>query len=227
MDHDVAYMLALAGIPDKNAIEAFWLQVIDFRDRFFRTRHAYYEALEKRESETWSKTLDCHFRVPPLNRSQLYQYIDIEDDVVQQILHTATLLSTCSEKTGWLEQASIDAIRERMAVKAELMRRTKEAISAVKGTSSMLAISMGAGSSTHPPQKAANSPTRKNPSIGKQSYNDNSQPGLPQHNQKGQLNKGIAARSKERLKRKQDGDCSQTSQPSKLSKSFPQSRPLG
>jgi len=115
----------------ENAEEAQKLQVIDFRDRFFRQQHAYFEAVQAARSgksgEKAGATVDYHFRTAPANRSQLYQFTDIEDDIVQEILRDATPAERADEKSGWFAPSGLSAIRERMAVKAEIMRRCKQA----------------------------------------------------------------------------------------------------
>ncbi|CAK9052896.1 unnamed protein product [Durusdinium trenchii] len=103
-----------------------FMQVIDFRDRLLKERRAYFERVQGTMDQQPVQALDCHFRTPPVNRSQLYQYLDIEDEVVQQILQSSEVLKECSFKTGWLPQQTLDAIRERMAVKAELLRRSRQ-----------------------------------------------------------------------------------------------------
>jgi len=115
--------------PRTQRAEAGRMQVIDFRDRFFRQQRVYFAARHNKaanSSQVPTEAADCHFRRPPTNRSQLYQFVDIEDEVVQHILDMAELLPEASERSGWLPQSALDAIRERMAVKAELMRRAIE-----------------------------------------------------------------------------------------------------
>jgi len=115
--------------PRTERTEAGRMQVIDFRDRFFRQQRVYFAARQGRaanSSHMSTDAADCHFRRPPANRSQLYQFVDVEDEVVQNIIHTAEFLPQASERSGWLPQPALDAIRERMAVKAELMRRAIE-----------------------------------------------------------------------------------------------------
>lgn len=114
------------GYDPRQHTESRFMQVIDFRDRFLKERRAYFERVQGTFDQTPADALDCHFRTPPVNRSQLYQYIDIEDEVVQQLLNSSEILEECSFKTGWLPQKTLDAIRERMSVKAELLRRTRQ-----------------------------------------------------------------------------------------------------
>eukprot|EP00434_Breviolum_minutum_P039084 symbB.v1.2.034690.t2/scaffold4523.1/size38513/6 len=108
--------------PRKNP-ESRFLQVIDFRDRLLKERRAYFEKVQGTFDQKPVEAFDPHFRTPPVNRSQLYQYIDIEDEGVQQLLQSSEVLEECCLKTGWLPQQTLDAIRERMFVKAELLRR--------------------------------------------------------------------------------------------------------
>eukprot|EP00913_Durusdinium_trenchii_P010234 g9595.t1 len=95
-----------------------FMQVIDFRDRLLKERRAYFERVQGTMDQQPVQALDCHFRTPPVNRSQLYQYLDIEDEATGGILQSSEVLKECSFKTGWLPQQTLDAIRERMAVKA-------------------------------------------------------------------------------------------------------------
>eukprot|EP00927_Polykrikos_kofoidii_P041538 TRINITY_DN35418_c0_g1_i1.p1 TRINITY_DN35418_c0_g1~~TRINITY_DN35418_c0_g1_i1.p1 ORF type:complete len:602 (+),score=111.13 TRINITY_DN35418_c0_g1_i1:175-1980(+) len=108
------------------------LQVIDFRDRHLRQRKVYFQALQGNVASEPVPS-DCHFRTPPTNRSQLYQFIDIEDEGVQQLLTAAEPLSRCCAQTGWLSADSLRALRNRMAVKAALMRRVRSANQALEG----------------------------------------------------------------------------------------------
>eukprot|EP00435_Cladocopium_sp_Y103_P010510 s3349_g2.t1 len=112
------------GYDPRQHTESRFMQVIDFRDRFLKERRAYFERVQGTFDQTPAEALDCHFRTPPVNRSQLYQYIDIEDEV--WLLNSSEILEECSFKTGWLPQKTLDAIRERMSVKAELLRRTRQ-----------------------------------------------------------------------------------------------------
>ncbi|CAJ1455016.1 unnamed protein product [Effrenium voratum] len=114
------------GYDPRKSPETRTLQVIDFRDRFLRQQRAYFERLQGTLDQTPVQALDCHFRTPPVNRSQLYQYLDIEDEAVQQLLKSSEVLEECSYKTGWLPQQTLENIRERMAVKAELLRRSRQ-----------------------------------------------------------------------------------------------------
>jgi len=110
--------------PRLHPEEARWLQVIDFRDRFLKQRRAYFERIQGTVGETPVQTLDYHFRTPPVNRSQLYQLVDIEDEFIQEDLSSCSRTEKVSQQFGWMPKASIAAIRERMAVKSELMHRS-------------------------------------------------------------------------------------------------------
>ncbi|CAE8593653.1 unnamed protein product [Polarella glacialis] len=112
--------------PRLAAEESCRLQVIDFRDRFLRQQRSYFERIQGVLDAGSVQVLDCHFRTPPVNRSQLYQLGDIEDEVVQQTLSALSGFGAeASEKFGWMPQPALETIRERMAVKAELMRRSR------------------------------------------------------------------------------------------------------
>eukprot|EP00929_Paragymnodinium_shiwhaense_P044870 TRINITY_DN23000_c0_g1_i6.p1 TRINITY_DN23000_c0_g1~~TRINITY_DN23000_c0_g1_i6.p1 ORF type:complete len:377 (-),score=72.47 TRINITY_DN23000_c0_g1_i6:107-1237(-) len=75
--------LRLGYDPRLSADPAMHLQSMDFRDRYFRQQKVYFELLRgqalKSSSAAVSAAVDCHFRAPPRNRSQLYQFIDIEE----------------------------------------------------------------------------------------------------------------------------------------------------
>jgi len=120
-----------------HAEEASRLQVIDFRDRWFRKQTTYFEAIQEVRSGRAvdarnEEDFDVHFRAPPVNRSQLYQVLDIEDTVVKRILALAAHVDQCSPQDGWFEATVIPRIRDRMAVKAEILRRTKAAMAKAK-----------------------------------------------------------------------------------------------
>lgn len=107
------------------------LQVIDFRDRWFRSQTRYYGSVaqSRKTAEGENATpSDSFFRVPPSSRSQLYQLVDIEDDFIQDALRSSETLEECSEQTGWLPRATIDEIRSLMQAKADVMRRRQEGL---------------------------------------------------------------------------------------------------
>lgn len=112
-----------------NAVEAGWSMVIDFRDRFFRRQDSYYKAVQAlRTGEGQKPELNCdyHFRTAPKHRSQLYQLTDIDDEGIQKFIREAKLLPKALEKSGWFSPSQMTSIRERMAVKAEVLRRCQE-----------------------------------------------------------------------------------------------------
>jgi hypothetical protein len=148
--------------PRQNPEEAKWLQVIDFRDRHFRQSRAHLEVDRAMRGAQDTSTAsggqgDCHFRTPPAKRSQLYQFVDIEDEGICEIIQTSEVLTECCEKTGWMSEASLDQARDRMAVKSELMRRSAltgaNAICDIPGSTST--TGQGAESVAHAAQAAA------------------------------------------------------------------------
>ncbi|CAD7963890.1 unnamed protein product [Amoebophrya sp. A25] len=103
-------------------------QVIDFRDEILKGPEVNISKKAVSPTSTVAKP-DVRFRVPPTNRSQLYQLCDIEDDVIQSII--ATRLKERAEETtpldrsdhfGWLNEKTLKKIRDRMQVKSALMR---------------------------------------------------------------------------------------------------------
>eukprot|EP00392_Amoebophrya_sp_AT5.2_P004612 g4620.t1 len=70
-----------------------------------------------------------HFRVPPQNRSQLYQLCDLEDETIQNIVgerlkerEGSTL--DVNDHFGWVGESVLKKIRDRMQVKSALMRES-------------------------------------------------------------------------------------------------------
>ena len=96
-------------------------QVIDFRDPFLRGSTA-------PPANSRGGSIDCHFRVPPVNRSQLYQLCDIEDAGIQSLLSSTSPTEACSYSNGWLEPEISESIRNQLKVKSEAMRRTAKTI---------------------------------------------------------------------------------------------------
>eukprot|EP00931_Biecheleriopsis_adriatica_P102651 TRINITY_DN77595_c0_g1_i1.p1 TRINITY_DN77595_c0_g1~~TRINITY_DN77595_c0_g1_i1.p1 ORF type:complete len:533 (+),score=102.54 TRINITY_DN77595_c0_g1_i1:132-1730(+) len=141
------------GFDPRLDSQARTLQVIDFRDRLLRQQRAYFERVQGTLDITPTRELDCHFRTPPMNRSQLYQLCDIEDDVVQQTLSTCGQNEEVSEKLGWMPLEAMEAVRKRMQVKAELMHRTRIVAPALPAPPAVLS----------PPRPAPSSPALPKP----------------------------------------------------------------
>ena len=104
------------GYDPRRHPEARRWQSIDFRDPFLR------------DSQTNIVTqkgglLDCHFRVAPVNRSQMFQLCDVEDSVVQAMLRMLPAASTCNEKSGWFEETDLEKFRNQLKVRSELLRK--------------------------------------------------------------------------------------------------------
>lgn len=116
------------------------LQIIDFRDKGLREVKAYFERAQGSGGVGVVTEVDCHFRRPPVNKSQLYQFIDIEDEEIQRLLSSTEPTAQCTERWGWLTLATIDAIRQRMAVKAELIRRSRAMQAAIEGPATLPAL---------------------------------------------------------------------------------------
>jgi hypothetical protein len=128
---------ALGWDPRVYAEDAKWLQVIKFRDPFF-----------KKNSEDNDVEPDCTFRRPPSLREQLYQFCDIKDDFIENMINDAEVEKECSRKTGWLNDLVFHVVRERMTVKSQLQREARAKKEEAKG-------SRGKGSL--PPAKRARS----------------------------------------------------------------------
>ncbi len=97
------------------------LQTIDFRDPFFKTP----EGAALLTTDRSAGPVDIHFRKPPVNKSQLYQLIDIDDSGIRACLAGAPKLTTPDSHTGWLTEAELDLIRNQMKIKSESMRRIR------------------------------------------------------------------------------------------------------
>jgi len=99
------------GFDPRKEPEARIFQMLDFRDPFFRTGAAA------------GGEVDCHFRVPPVNRSQQYQLCDIDDSAIQSLLKGSKAQPVCTDSAGWLTVDQLDSIRNQLKVKSEAMRR--------------------------------------------------------------------------------------------------------
>merc|ERR1712048_202812 len=98
------------------------LQVIEIRDSFLRRSTTYFDQVASGRFETPEHEFDCHFRTPPVHHSQLYQFIDVDDDSVQEIICAAETSPTCSKLTWGLHKGTLKKIRNRMTVKLQQMR---------------------------------------------------------------------------------------------------------
>lgn len=105
------------GFDPRKELSARPLQMIDFRDPFFKTEEG------ARASTTENRNIDIHFRRAPTNRSQLYQLCDIEDPAIQALLNASSKVDEADPHTGWLTEVELDAIRNQMKIKSESMRR--------------------------------------------------------------------------------------------------------
>jgi hypothetical protein len=95
------------------------LQTIDFRDPFYKTPEGVAQLATGRAAEP----VDIHFRRPPVNKSQLYQLVDIDDSGIRACLSGEQKLTTPDPHTGWLSEGEMDLIRNQMKIKSESMRR--------------------------------------------------------------------------------------------------------
>lgn len=101
------------GFDPRTDASARRLQMIDFRDPFFRNGGVV----------DASEVVDIHFRRAPTNRSQLYQLCDIEDAGIQALLAGPGRMTSADPHTGWLTESELDAVRNQMKIKSESMRR--------------------------------------------------------------------------------------------------------
>eukprot|EP00927_Polykrikos_kofoidii_P002539 TRINITY_DN11011_c0_g2_i1.p1 TRINITY_DN11011_c0_g2~~TRINITY_DN11011_c0_g2_i1.p1 ORF type:complete len:2071 (+),score=443.47 TRINITY_DN11011_c0_g2_i1:164-6214(+) len=102
------------GMPD----DSKGLQVIVFRDPEFDA-DAVGDAADKQQRP------DCHFRRPPTSATQYYQLDDIKDDFIQEVVDGSQTLPTCSKKTGWLSQITLEAVQGRLIFRSSQMRERK------------------------------------------------------------------------------------------------------
>ena len=107
------------GFDPRKESSARVLQMIDFRDPFFKTE----QGARSQTSGPGDRSLDIHFRSAPSNRSQLYQLCDIEDPAIQAVVNAQGSKSEPDPHTGWLTETEIDSIRNQMKIKSESMRR--------------------------------------------------------------------------------------------------------
>jgi len=99
--------------PRVDAEEAKVLQVLPFRDPHFKSSKG-----GKKDAEPE----DCSFRRPPSQKVQLYQFTDIQDDYIASLVDTAETLEKCDKRSGWLPQFVMDVVKERLAVKSQMLR---------------------------------------------------------------------------------------------------------
>jgi RNA polymerase III transcription factor (TF)IIIC subunit HTH domain len=111
------------GYDPRDYPESRIWQSIDFRDPFLRDQIGRDEQQQQQPSEATAQLLDCHFRVPPVNRSQMYQLCDIEDSVVQAMLRALQPQSECSSKSGWFSESDLEKFRNQLKVRSELLRK--------------------------------------------------------------------------------------------------------
>ena len=102
------------GYDPRKFPESRYFQMLDFRDPYFRTAGA---------KGSSGGVVDCHFRVPPANRSQQYQLCDIDDSAIQALLKGSKPQSACTAESGWLTADQLESIRNQLKVKSEAMRR--------------------------------------------------------------------------------------------------------
>ena len=101
------------GFDPRTDASARRLQMIDFRDPFFRNGG---------QADS-TGVVDIHFRRAPTNRSQLYQLCDIDDGGIQALLAGPCKMPRADAHTGWLTEAELDSVRNQMKIKSESMRR--------------------------------------------------------------------------------------------------------
>mmetsp|Transcript_966 Transcript_966/g.1960 ORF Transcript_966/g.1960 Transcript_966/m.1960 type:complete len:536 (-) Transcript_966:108-1715(-) len=119
--------------PRKEREEATPLQVIDFRDHYFKAEGKN-EAKESSEG-----TEDAFFKKPPTLRSQLYHLDDIQDDIVESLLKTGieggAEVTECHRKYGFVSEVYFLFIHERLQLKTnEIREKTKKRQSRVSRT---------------------------------------------------------------------------------------------
>lgn len=107
--------------PRQEREEATILQVIDFRDQYFKGEG-------KAEAQEHSEgTEDAFFKKPPILRSQLYHLEDIEDETVQSLIPAGIEggkeeFTECDRKHGFISEIYLYMIHERLQFKAGEMR---------------------------------------------------------------------------------------------------------
>lgn len=101
--------------PRRQPGEARALQVLAFRDPFFRS------AAPDKGGKDHGPT-DCNFKLPPSQRLQHYQLIDIKDNFIASMLLSSELLRVCSRATGWLPADVLSAARDALAMRSQRLR---------------------------------------------------------------------------------------------------------
>lgn len=104
--------------PRQDPEEAMRLQVLDFRDKYFKGEGK----SEAKEYPDGSE--DVFFKKPPTLHSQLYQLDDIDDEVVQSLVESAAVepSSSCDRKHGFFNKLMMDMIADRLNYKSNELR---------------------------------------------------------------------------------------------------------
>lgn len=105
------------GYDPRKEPDAKKYQTIDFRDPYFRKTDYLvkdHEALGAQE---------CHFRVPPANKSQMYMLCDFVDSTLKRLVNGSETLTVCDQQTGWMSKSALNALRQQMKVKSQNMRK--------------------------------------------------------------------------------------------------------
>lgn len=106
--------------------DAKYLQVIQFRDPFFKKNSA---AADNDEVP------DFTFRRPPTMRVQPYQLLDIKDEFISEMIDSAETETECNRRTGWLTDLVLGVVKERMTVKSQQQREARAKRELFKGGS--------------------------------------------------------------------------------------------
>jgi hypothetical protein len=103
--------------PREDPEEATLLQVIDFKDRHFRGEG------KSKAKDVVEGTEDIFFNKAPTLRSQLYQLVDIEDEIVQSLMEEGSdATAKCDRRHGFMNQIIVETINERLQIKSNDMR---------------------------------------------------------------------------------------------------------
>lgn len=104
--------------PRDNADEAAALQVVTFKDPYFRQIVPGHVRILTDDNQE----RDWHFKRPPNLKAQLYQLIDIKDDYIESLTKNVETETECSRLFGWWPEFIFEAVKGRMLSKCSQMR---------------------------------------------------------------------------------------------------------
>eukprot|EP00397_Hematodinium_sp_SG-2012_P038875 GEMP01042360.1.p1 GENE.GEMP01042360.1~~GEMP01042360.1.p1 ORF type:complete len:461 (-),score=87.77 GEMP01042360.1:464-1816(-) len=113
------------GYDPRKHSESMQYQVIDFRDPDLRIQKI--KGKQRKSKDAPKKTqkdrlAEVEFRKPPIQQSQLYQLVDIQDVAIQELIANFKLNEKFDNLQGYMSTEFFTKIRNGMKVKSAMMR---------------------------------------------------------------------------------------------------------